>query len=88
MLHAGGLKKKTWKVLEWDKIPDNSIGLICPECGTEAEMPTHGRSPPIIAAIGLRLILDHGNPPDSFLPAAVMCRYCRMIFVSKSDGNQ
>lgn len=85
---TGARKRKTWKVLEWDFEPDGGIELICPKCGTEALMPTHGTSPPIIAAIGLALVMDHGEPPESFLPAVVACRYCRSIWNSKPQEKQ
>jgi hypothetical protein len=75
---------KTWKVITPANFEaDGHLELICPECGQEAAMPTHG-SPRclIIAACGLNLITDPPNAklPDGHLPIIVQCRKCRNVW--------
>ena len=76
---------KTWKVLRWDKRPENvrPYFLCCPKCGNDAELeigPTPGGI--IIAAIALGLIFDPAGytPPPNTMPDEIQCRKCRKIF--------
>lgn len=74
---------KTWKILSEFQTDGGRIGLICPQCGTEASLATCGPRPAIIAIIGLRLVLDGPPPPDSYMPDEIQCRTCRRIFSSE-----
>jgi hypothetical protein len=71
---------KTWRVIgEYEG--DGHIDLICDHCGQDAQCPTRGRAP-VIAVIGLRLILDPPNAPvpDDYLPESIQCRRCATIY--------
>lgn len=73
---------KTWKVQEWEGSPqpDNKINLACQQCGTEAACPTHGSPNSIlVGAFGMR-ILAEGDIQKGFLPDAIQCRVCRVVY--------
>lgn len=73
---------KTWKVIELGIKPANTIGLCCPHCGTDANIPIARTESPVIASIGLGLIFDDPayKPQTQVLPTLIKCRYCRRVF--------
>ena len=73
-----------WIVLsEFDG--DGDISLDCPECGNEADCPTHGYAI-ILASMGLTLFpAPSGMPKDDFLPDKLQCPDCGALFLSKAN---
>jgi hypothetical protein len=71
---------RTWRVKSSFPDADGAIPLVC-ACGTEATVPTKGAAP-IIAVVGMRLILDPPGtrPADDFLPEKIQCRRCGRIY--------
>ena len=75
---------RTWKIIELGIVPVGKIGLCCPHCGIDAEMPIATTKSPVIASLGLDLIFDDPNyNPDDILPKRIKCRYCRSIYEQK-----
>ena len=73
-----------WIVLsEFDG--DGELNLDCPECGNEADCPTHGYAV-ILASMGLTLFPSPSSPAnDDFLPDKLKCPDCGTVFQSKSN---
>jgi len=77
---------RTWKSLAWINEPKDksSIVLVCEGCGNESRCETALHGPVVIAAIGLRIVVDPpgAEVPDNFLPDEIQCRHCRRIYSS------
>ena len=85
-------QKKTWNTLSWTDRPERTraISLICPFCGTDAELHiAETPSAKVIASIGLGVIFDPPSflPPENFMPDELKCRTCRKIFSNKECAD-
>lgn len=76
---------KSWEIKKWSNRPTQTrtLALVCPSCGTDAEIEvSDAPGALIIAAIGLRIIFDPPGhrPPPNFMPDEIRCRSCRNVF--------